>query len=163
MMKLRTPYAIAKRKQGKVHARSLTADEIALAKRVFGELIDYGRVRIVNYPYVPWQSDEVFIAPNGFIFVSDKHYKDDYTKYGKSYEQVFVHEMTHVMQYQQGINVLLQGAILQSLYYLSFKRYNPYHYHFDKHKSFWDYNIEQQGRIAEHIYLGVHENMICKR
>ena len=143
--------------------RALTKGEIALAKSVFGELIDYTKVKIINYPYIPWQTDDVFIAPNGFIFVGDRHYKDDFSQHGKRYQQIFIHEMTHVLQYQQGINVLWRGAILQSLYYLSFKKYNPYHYRFDERKSFWEYNIEQQGRIAEHIYLGIVPNVICEK
>lgn len=159
-MKLRTPYHFVKK--SKLPIRPLTDGEISLAKSVFGDLIDYDKVKIINYPYIPWQSDDIFIAPNGFIFVGDGHYKDDFSKYGRGYEQIFIHEMTHVLQYQKGVNVLLKGAWLQSLYYLSFKKYNPYEYQFDKNKSFWAYNIEQQGRIAEHIYLGRCKNIICQ-
>lgn len=159
-MKLRTPYHIAKYQKGKIPIRHLTDNEIALAKSVFGDLMDYQSVKIVNYPYVFWQADDIFIAPNGWIFVSDKHYKDDFALCDNLYRQIFIHEMTHVLQYQHGINVLWRGAILQAMYYLSFKKYNPYHYTFDKDRDFWDYNIEQQGRIAEHIYLGKIPNII---
>lgn len=161
-MKFRIPYHFIKHKKDRFIMRSLTAGEIGLAQSVFGDLIDYEQVKIINYPYIPWQSDEVFIAPNGFIFVPDKHYKTDFSAADELYRQIFIHEMTHIMQYQHGYNVLLRGAWLQSLYYLSFKKYNPYHYVFDESKSFWDYNIEQQGKIAEHIYLGKCENIIHK-
>ena len=104
--------------------RPLTKGEIALAYPVFGELLDYDRVRIVNYPYVPWQSLDVLIAPNGFIFVGDRHYRGDYSAESLSYQTLLIHELTHVLQYQQGVGVLWRGAILQSLYYLSFYKYN---------------------------------------
>lgn len=162
-MKFCLPYAIAKRQKHQLPIRALTDGEIILAQSVFGALIDYQKVRVVNYPYVPWQTDDVFIAPNGFIFVGDKHYQDDFSQHGTRYRQIFIHEMTHVLQYQQGVNVLLKGALLQLLYYLSFKKYNPYKYRFDEQKSFWAYNIEQQGRIAEHIFLGRCKNIICQR
>lgn len=140
--------------------RPLTQGEIALAYPVFGELLDYDRVRIVNYPYVPWQSADVLIAPNGFIFVGDRHYRGDYSAESLSYQTLLIHELTHVLQYQQGVGVLWRGAMLQSLYYLSFYKYNPYRYRFDRQKSFWAYNIEQQGKIAEAIFLGQLPNII---
>ncbi|WII95265.1 hypothetical protein LU276_09775 [Moraxella haemolytica] len=161
-MKFRIPYHFIKHKKDRIVMRHLTTGEITLAQSVFGDLIDYDKVKIIKYPYIPWQSDEVFIAPNGFIFVPDKHYKADFSVADKPYQQIFIHEMTHVLQHQYGYHVLLRGAWLQSLYYLSFKKYNPYHYVFDESKSFWDYNIEQQGKIAEHIYLGKCENIIHK-
>lgn len=162
-MKFCTPYHLARHQKGKIPIRPLTTHEVALAKSVFGELIDYEQVKIINYPYIPWQTDDVFIAPNGWIFVGARHYQEDFASCGQSYQQVFIHEMTHVLQYQQGVNVLWRGALLQSLYYLSFKLYNPYEYVFDKHKDFWDYNLEQQGRIAEHIFLGRIPNIIKRR
>lgn len=148
--------------------RPLTVNEIMLAKSVFGDLIDYNKVRIVNYPYLPWQSDEIFIAPNGYIFAFGKNYQDDYAddelyKAKPYFRQVFIHEMTHVFQYQQGVNVLWRGALLQSAYYLSFFRYNPYRYEFKKDKHFWHYNIEQQGCICEDIYLKKIPNVVCEK
>ena len=62
-----------------------------------------------------------------------------------------------------GVFVLLHGAYLQSAYYLTFKKYNPYFYHYSPDKNFWDYNIEQQGKIAEDIYLGKIPNIIKAR
>lgn len=162
MNPFRLPWFITKYHKNKPIVRALTTGEIDLANSIFGNLIDYETVKIINCPYVPWQPENIFIAPNGFIFVGDRHYRDDYSAHGRAYQQIFIHEMTHVMQYQHGINVLWHGAILQALYYLTFKKYNPYHHVFDEHKDFWDYNIEQQGKIAEHIYLGWCKNVICQ-
>jgi len=40
----------------------------------------------------------------------------------------FIHEMTHVLQFQSGIHVLLDGFFLQSGKFLSLTLYNPYSY-----------------------------------
>lgn len=157
------PWFIKKYQTIKPPIRHLTDGEIALAHSVFHELLDYNKVRIVNYPYIPWQSTDIFMAPNGWIFVSGQHYCDDFSVCSGPYHQIFIHEMTHVLQHQQGVNVLLQGAWLQTLHYLSLQKYNPYQYTFDPQKNFWDYNIEQQGRIAEHIYLNKIPNILCKK
>ena len=155
----KTPWLFKKHQSH--HSRSLTDGEVSLARCVFGDLIDYQAVKIINYPYVPWQSDKVFIAPNGCIFAFGQSYRDDYAVAPAYLQQTFIHEMTHVLQYQQGINVLLIGAWLQSCYYLSCFRYNPYRYQVDNNKSFWHYNIEQQGSICEDIWLGRLPNILC--
>lgn len=49
--------------------------------------------------------------------------------------------MTHIYQYQQGINVLLRGALLQTAYFLSARKYNPYAYRFKANKAFACYNM----------------------
>lgn len=157
---LKVPWFIKKYQQHKPTMRPLTTGEMVMAQSVFGNKLNYQTVRVVNYPYVPWQTSDMFIAPNGWIFVGDRHYRTDYSTEDVLYQQVFIHELTHVLQHQQGINVLCRGAYLQSLYYLSCKKYNPYLYRFDPHKSFWAYNIEQQGKIAEAIFMGKLPNII---
>lgn len=140
--------------------RILTIGEIALCKTVFGDLIDYEQVKITNQPYLPWQSAHVLMAPSGYIQTRDATYSNDYSKENLSYQAVFIHEMTHILQYQKNINVVLKGAILQTAFFLSFKQYNPYKYQFIQGKSFWDYNIEQQGDIARDIFLKRIDNII---
>ena len=57
--------------------------------------------------------------------------------------RLFVHEMTHVLQYQSGVDVFWRGLLLQVGKYASFKMYNPYHYNYDPNRKFSSYNIEQ--------------------
>lgn len=73
-----------------------------------------------------------------------------------------VGKLAHILQFQQGINVILKGAILQTGYYLSLKKYNPYHYELIKDKPYDTYNIEQQGDIAKDIFLKKIPNIIDK-
>ena len=71
--------------------------------------------------------------------------------------------MAHILQHQQHTNVIFKGAILQLGYYLSFKKYNPYHYQFISGKAFNNYNIEQQGDIARDIFLKKIPNIILEK
>ena len=142
--------------------RSLTAMEIQLCQSVFGNLIDYSQVKVMNHPYLPWQPQHIFMAPCGYIHMRNRHYLADYSQAHRGYQAIFIHEMTHILQHQQQTNVLLKGAILQLSYYLSFKRYDPYHYQFVQGKAFADYNIEQQGDIARDIFFKKIPNIILK-
>lgn len=143
--------------------RSLTQGEITLSQSVFGDLIDYDSVKIMNHPFLPWQPSAVFMAPKGYLHIRNKHFKTDYSKENKIYQGIFIHEMTHILQHQQGQNVLLKGAFLQSAYFISFKKYNPYAYKFDPKKNFNEYNIEQQGEIARDIFLKKIPNIILNQ
>lgn len=140
--------------------RQLTPAEVQLCQGVFGDLIDYSQVRIMNHLFVPWQSPWVVMAPCGDIHAHNRHYKADYSQASLAYQALFIHEMTHIFQYQQHINVLLKGAILQMAYFISFKKYNPYTYTLKSKKPFWEYNIEQQGDIARDIFLKKIPNII---
>ncbi|MEB3753694.1 hypothetical protein [Acinetobacter sp. MD2(2019)] len=140
--------------------RHLTENEIKLAYQVFGPKLNYTEILILNMPYLPWQPVNLFMAPTGRLFVNPENYKADYSLESLAYKGIFIHELTHIYQYQQGIQVLFKGAILQTGYYLSFKRYNPYQYTFKEGKSFWDYNIEQQAEIAKDIFLNRIPNII---
>jgi hypothetical protein len=72
----------------------------------------------------------------------------------------FIHEMTHVMQYQNGVAVLGEGFGLQTAKIMSLGIYDPYKFTYDPSRSFRSYNIEQQGDIARGIYYGRYPNNI---
>jgi len=140
--------------------RSLTPGEISICQQVFSNLIDYSTVKVMNHPYLPWQSRHVIMAPSGYIHARNLNYREDYSHESLAYQALFIHEMTHIYQYQQKINVVLKGALLQSAYFLSLRKYNPYKYQFNPNKSFSHYNIEQQGDIARDIFLKRIPNII---
>ncbi|WP_180057342.1 hypothetical protein [Acinetobacter sp. YH12227] len=143
--------------------RMLTQGEITMCREVFGDLIDYQQVKIMNHPFLPWQASNVVMAPSGYIHARNLLYKDDYSQERLGYRALFIHEMAHVYQHQKNINVLVFGAILQLAYFCSFKKYNPYHYQLKPNKAYFDYNIEQQGDIARDIYLKRIENIILMK
>jgi hypothetical protein len=123
-------------------------------------LIHYSEVKIFNIPYLPWQPENIFIAPNGNLYVHQKYFSKDYSKCSIGLQSLFIHELAHILQFQQNTNVIVKG-ILQLGYYLSFKQYNPIIINLFK-KTFNEYNIEQQGDIARDIFLKKIPNIIFK-
>lgn len=154
------PFLIKLLKLDCFKCRALTEGEIQMCRSVFGDRIDYSKVHVMNHPFLPWQPKHILMAPIGYVHVRNILFKEDYSKENASYRAVFIHEMTHIFQHQHGINVVLRGAILQTAYFLSFGKYNPYQYTYIPGKSFWLYNIEQQGDIARDIYLKKIPNII---
>lgn len=142
--------------------RKLTVGEIKLCNLVFGDLINYDSVQVMNQCFLPWQPAGIIMAPCGAIHLHPNDYRDDFSMQSLSERAIFIHEMAHIYQYQQNINVLHRGMILQIAYYLSFKCYNPYRYQLKLNKNYFCYNIEQQGNIASDIYLGKIKNIIKK-
>jgi len=139
--------------------RALTTDEISAAKSVFGDKIDYSQVRIIDGKFVLWQGEGYAMAPDGNIYWPGEC-GNLASCSGTGTASTFVHEMTHVLQNQNGINVLGRGLVLQSTKFLSFGLYNPYKFTYDANRSFSSYNIEQQGRISEGIYRGIYPSNI---
>ena len=132
-------------------SRELTPDEVELARSVFSEKVDLSSVRIYNSKYILLQGQRFAMAPDGNIY-----WPQDNGNMANSFPKLFIHEMTHVMQFQHGINVLFQGFLLQGAKYLSGQLYDPYKFSYDKDRLFSDYNIEQQGEYAVEIYKGTY-------
>ena len=156
------PFFIRIFKLDQFRVRTLTDGEIQISQTVFGDLIDYTKVKVLNHPYLPWQPVGILMAPNGYIHLKDIDYCEDFSCQNLAYQAVFIHEMAHIYQHQRHENVLFKGAILQTAFYLSGGKYNPYRYTLVKGKKYSDYNIEQQGDIAKDIYLNRIENIILQ-
>ena len=125
-------------------SRPLTANEVALSQSVFGDAIDYGRVRILRRKWAFFQPRNVVMAPTGNIhFHPDgPHYRPDFGAASLTLQGLFVHEMTHVWQVQQGL-------------YLPLRRHPfcRYRYRFDPDRPFSRYGIEQQAELVRHAFL----------
>ena len=144
------------------NSRPLTENEIAEAKKVFGDRIDYSKVRVFKGRYLVFQGLKTAMAPDGNIYWQEDC--GDLTtcggengKYPREQERLrntFIHEMTHVFQVQNGIDVLGKGLFLQVRKALSLGGFNPYDYGNDASRNFSSYNIEQQGDIVKHVYSG---------
>ena len=129
-------------KRGKY--RMLTKGEIALAKTVFGPAIDYTRPRIYNKEYLPFglQPNNVAMAPNGNIYLPRKLWTEDFSAGDLSTKALFIHEMVHVWQKQQGINVKKKGI----------QASGKYAYTLTSVSDWKDFNIEQQGDIVRNYF-----------
>ncbi|MBN3854872.1 type VI secretion system tip protein VgrG [Paraburkholderia sp. Ac-20340] len=134
----------------KGHERPLTAGEIEMARTVFQDSIDYDKVRVHKGSFI-WfdlQSKRTAITPNGHMYFREEDFEEDFSaKSVKAFNRGwFMHEMTHVWQYQLGYTVLLHGL------FVSIRGKSAYRYSIDIDNVFHDYNMEQQGDILSDYY-----------
>lgn len=125
-------------------SRPLTPAETTLAQGVFGGAIDYSRVRIIARKWWPFQHRQVAMAPDGNLWLSPKGtlYCDDFCRHPLERQGLFIHEMTHVWQHQQGVNLILRRH--------PFCRYD---YVLKPGWSLRQYGLEQQAEIVRHAFL----------
>lgn len=127
--------------------RPMTSGEIALARPLFGDSIDYTKIRIFNREaFLPGSAGTIAQASRNSLFLGEKmgEYRRDFgaamqpSATGAAVESDhagdFVHELTHVWQYQNGIP---QGRS-KSL---------SYDVDIGEKSRFLDYNSEQQAEI----------------
>lgn len=149
----------------KIKNRPLTEGEIAMARLVFKDSINYSSVRIHNEEYLPFgfQNDDTAMTPNGGMYFNPDRFKQDFSIEDKSSKIWFMHEMTHIWQYQLGYSVTWNGFWLAITGgYIGGRAYridpsdspgSP-----DIQKDFSDFNMEQQARIIEEYYAAHHLN-----
>lgn len=124
--------------------RPLTDAERRLARGVFGDAIDYDRVRLRRRKWWPLQPRCVTMAPRGHI-----HFHPDSSSYCACFaasdiamQAHLIHELVHVWQHQKGINLLLRRH--------PFCRYR---YTIRPGWMLARYGIEQQAEIVRHVFL----------
>ena len=128
------------------NGRPLTPGEISMARSVFGEAIDYGRVRLVRRKWWPFQPRGIVMAPCGHIHFHPENpdWREDFSQAGLPLQGLFIHEMTHVWQAQE------RGRFYLPLMRHPFCRYA---YRFEPGKAFDAYGLEQQAEIVRHAFL----------
>lgn len=126
--------------------RPLSAGEHQLAREVFGSALDQARVRLLR---TPWPFNRAFVPGRWFgrdwILWPAKNLPDDMAQASLAQQAVFIHELVHVWQAQQGVNLLFAkiraGDSVASYTY-------PVH-----DTCHWDgLNIEQQAMVVEHRF-----------
>lgn len=144
-----------------MRGRPLNQQEIRVARRVFADRIDYERARIIasRHPLAFLLPGIHILAPAGAVYWPDAPANLADHRHTPTLA-TFIHEMTHVMQYQSGMSPVRQGCLLHARRILTLGRYNPYEYVFDPQKPFDSYNIEQQAEIAVGIYFGHFPNIL---
>src|SRR3546814_18949288 len=85
-------------------SRPLTSGERTLAASVFGDAIDYDRVRIHNRKWFWLQPRHVAMAPDGHIWFHPmgRLFREDFCRASLDMQGLFIHERTHVAQSQLG-------------------------------------------------------------
>jgi hypothetical protein len=127
-------------------ARPLTEGEASLARSVFGDAIDYGRVRVLRRKWWPFQPREVAMAPTGNLHFHPRSslWREDFATAGIGLQALFLHELTHVWQSQT------RGRFYLPLMRHPFCRYA---YRLKPGRRFEAYGLEQQGEIIRHAFL----------
>ena len=133
--------------------RALTEGEVALARSVFGDAIDYAAVRIHQRKWAFFQPREVVMAPMGHLHFHprSRSYCADFScpvdedpDEALRAKGLFIHEMTHVWQAQT-----------RGRWYLVLMRH-PFATYGYSLKPGWPlarYGIEQQAEIVRHYWL----------
>ena len=126
--------------------RPLSDGEIAMARTMFGDAIDYSRVRMVRRKWWPFQPRGIVMAPTGNIHFhpDDPRWSEDFAKEPLSAQGIFIHEMTHVWQTQK------RGRFYLPLMRHPFCRYA---YQLRDGWGFDRYGLEQQAEIVRHAFL----------
>ena len=124
--------------------RALTRAEVSLCRSVFGHAIDYDQVSIFNRKWWLFQHPRVTMAPDGNLWFHPEGnlFCDDFCGSARNIQALFIHEMVHVWQHQQGV-------------FLPLARYpfSRYDYELKAGKAFAQYGIEQQAEIVSHYFL----------
>ena len=130
-------------------SRALTPGEIALARSIFGDAIDYPKVRLVRGKWWPFHPTNAAMAPMGYIWFHPKAggWSDDFSTEPLGRQGFFIHELTHVWQAQKG------GRFYLPLMRHPFCRYG---YMLKPGKPFVRYGLEQQAEIVRHRFLSEH-------
>lgn len=118
---------------------------------MFGGAIDYARVRINNRKWAFFQPRNTVMSPDEQIWLHPKSglFCDDFCGQPIGRQGLFIHEMTHVWQRQQGI-------------YLPVMRHPFCRYDYAV-KPGWPlrrYGIEQQAEIVRHVFLLRHSQRV---
>ncbi|BCQ41756.1 hypothetical protein ERHA54_43590 [Erwinia rhapontici] len=124
--------------------RLMTLGEINMAKEIFRGTIIYPKVWIHKGSYLPFglQLKRVSMSPNGEMYFRDE-YSPDFSKADIRRQHTFIHELSHVWQYQHGMKVKLRGPVSWMA---------KYEYALDS----WPlstYGMEQQAQIIGDYYL----------
>lgn len=126
--------------------RSLTEGEIQLASSIFGNAIDYPRVRLIRGKWWLFHPRNAAMAPMGDIWFHPHAggWSRDFSRESLARQGFFIHELTHVWQAQK------HGRFYLPLLRHPFCRYG---YRLMKGKPFSGYGIEQQAEIVRHRFL----------
>ncbi len=119
--------------------------ERAMLADLFGEALALDTIMIHCCKWWIWQPLSVTMAPDGHVWYHPEGglYCADFTEAPIAVQAHFIHEMVHVWQHQQGVNLLLKRLPFARYRYLPLKPGKPFH----------RYGIEQQAEIVRDYWL----------
>ena len=129
--------------------RPLAPGEITLSASVFGNAIDYSRVRLIRRKWWPLQPRNYIMTPCGNLHFHPEGsaWSEDFSRESLGIQGLFIHEMTHVWQAQR-----------KGRFYLPLMRHPFCRYDYAV-RAGWPlerYGLEQQAEIVSHAFLMRH-------
>lgn len=125
--------------------RPLTGGEIALARQVFGDALDYGSITLRRRKWFAFQPRNITMAPLGHLHFHPRSeaYCDDFSTVDVLRQGLLIHELTHVWQTQS-----------RGRYHLVCNRmpWARYDYSLKPGWHLTRYGIEQQAEIVKHAF-----------
>ncbi len=136
--------------------RPLTANETALARRLYGHGLDYRCIRLCSGTW--WlPRNGVAMAPCGHIHFPATAFCSDFASQGPAAQAWLIHELAHVWQHQNGFPVWLGGLrIALSGGYLNARAYRLPDLATVPH--FSRLNMEQQADLLRNCFLALHHH-----
>jgi len=122
--------------------RPLTAAERALACEMFGAGLDLSRLRLLGVPL--WR--RAFVPAARLMVWPAAQLPEDFGAAPLWLQAVFVHELTHVWQAQNGVRLLLAKLKAGD-------SARAYAYDLTADPDFGGLNIEQQAMVVEHAFM----------
>jgi hypothetical protein len=129
--------------------RALTDGEIALLKPIFRDGINYAKIRVINNSF-PLQPANVYMTPRGHVYAPGRLWKDDFSKASAGLRAVFVHEVMHIWQHANGMDLIQQGVVEVLKHNGAYEKAYPYE--LERGRDLVDYGMEQQASIVEDYF-----------
>ncbi len=131
--------------------RGLTKGEKEMLFPIFRDGIDYDAIQIIHAAH-PFQPSDAYMAPRGHIYAPGYLYRADWSAPDVSAvsRAELVHEVTHIWQFANGTDILVEGVEQLIRYRGSYDA--SYRYVLRNDRDLTDYNIEQQAAILEDYY-----------
>lgn len=125
--------------------RDLTDEEIALAQEIFGDHIDYSEIKVTQ------TRAKYNRAFHNRLRITADSYSDNYgLDESLTKRKVFIHELTHIWQEQEGKSVVARAIGLLITNWFNYA--NAYKFEHNDVPNFSNLNIEQQADIVERYY-----------
>lgn len=135
--------------------RALTDGERNLAFTIFGTSLKYSDVKVYNRKYWPYHQEGAIMTPNGNMYAPEttepetNTYFPDYSS-GILKVKVrawFIHEMTHVWQHENGMNLVFKGITAFIAHLSNYDAAYPYELN-NPSSDLATYGFEQQAAIV---------------
>ncbi len=129
----------------------LNDNEISLLKSVFGDSIDYSKVKV--YSGGIWSYKSTRTVGNNIYF--EPQYEFEKNRNLTYIKSILIHEFTHIWQYQNFGWKYAFGSMFDQLvsFLFSGERIGAYQYELKENKKLTDYGFEQQAQIIQDYWL----------